>query len=168
MATPPADDRHEQRVSWSLRHPARLSVNRATAVVLPLLDAHGHHVFDWHTVQPARPHDRRWDEPPPRSGAATRVANRQTPNREKAYVQALLRGAYDDAAHAQPGERNNTLSRSAFRYGQVVGAGLLDETAATNALEEAAHQSGLPRREATATIRGGLRAGQRHPLQATK
>jgi hypothetical protein len=83
-------------------------------------------------------------------------------------VRALLRGAYDDTATAQPGNRNNVLARSAFRYGQVVGAGRLDELAASNALEEAADRCGLPRREAVMTIRAGLRRGARHPLEVGK
>jgi hypothetical protein len=80
------------------------------------------------------------------------------------YVRALIKGAYHDVAFAEIGNRNNTLARSAFRYGQVVGAGLLGEATAIAALEEAATQCGLPYREAQSAIRSGLRAGARHPL----
>jgi hypothetical protein len=81
------------------------------------------------------------------------------------YVRALIKGAYHDVAFAEIGNRNNTLTRSAFRYGQVVGAGLLGEAKASAALEEAATKCGLAHREAQAAIRSGLRAGARHPLE---
>jgi hypothetical protein len=99
---------------------------------------------------------------------AARCRNVARPRPSKpsnAYVAALVEGCYSDVVNADHGIRNNILSRSSFRFGQCVGAGLLDETCAFAALEEAAERCDLPRREALSIIRAGLRAGARHPLE---
>jgi hypothetical protein len=169
------------RVRYSLEHPPALIVDRELAESFALFDAYFDNVtfaitnqpiVDWNAISTTWPEDPRLDEPA-RSPEPQRVANRGTRPHSRPrngspgipYVAALLRGAYDDVAHAEPGNRNNELARSAFRYGQVVGAGHLDEASAIAALEEAAQMCGLPQREATSTIRLSLRAGARHPLE---
>lgn len=61
------------------------------------------------------------------------------------------------------GTRNHTLNRMAFRIGQIVGAGHLDEAQAEQVLLEGAAIIGLGEREAIATVHSGLRAGERSP-----
>jgi hypothetical protein len=155
-----------QRTEYALRHPAPLVVNRGVAVVLARLDAHGHDVIDWNTIRPARPDDQRWDEPPPRTerprGAGHVSRSRGAP---VAYAHAVITRAYDDVALARDGERNIALNRAAYAYGRLVGADLLTELHATAALEDAAERCGLLVREARLTIRSGLRAGARRPLE---
>ena len=101
-----------------------------------------------------------------------RLASRPKPRpvrsgdrRRRSYVSALVRGEYTAVAHAEPGIRNVVLSRASFRYGQALGADLLDEEHSRAALLEAAEHCGLPSREAQATIAAGLRRGRAHPLE---
>src|SRR5262249_14942427 len=64
---------------------------------------------------------------------------------------------------AGPGTRNEALIRSAFRLGQLVGAGLLERGAVEAELAGAASEAGLGAREAAGTIRRGIDAGSQHP-----
>jgi bifunctional DNA primase/polymerase-like protein len=64
---------------------------------------------------------------------------------------------------AAAGGRNHRLNRAAFSLGQIVGAGLLDADTVSDHLGAAAMGAGLGAREATRTIRSGLRAGMRAP-----
>jgi hypothetical protein len=66
------------------------------------------------------------------------------------------------------GNRNNALNTSAFRMGQIVGGGHLDENKAVAALKQAALQMGLEAREIHATIRSGLTAGRSNPRHPEK
>ena len=84
-------------------------------------------------------------------------------SRSQRYLHAALAGELADVAGAQPGTRNDTLNRAAFRLGQLAASGLatLDELAPQ--LLDAARHAGLPDSEATATIASGLTAGHQHP-----
>jgi hypothetical protein len=62
---------------------------------------------------------------------------------------------------ATVGTRNDTLNRIAFRLGQIVGSGRLDEPAAERLLLDGALSIGLEEREAVSTVRSGLQAGER-------
>jgi hypothetical protein len=62
------------------------------------------------------------------------------------------------------GSRNDTLNRAAFALGRLVGAGLLDPALVTNELAAAARWAGLGRAETSRTIRSGLTAGRRSPV----
>lgn len=53
-----------------------------------------------------------------------------SPRRLDAYVQAELDGETIAVAQAVPGARAHTLFRAAARLGELVGAGVLDETLA--------------------------------------
>lgn len=87
-----------------------------------------------------------------------------TPTSERAR-NAVMRAihAIQDAAS---GSGNDTLNKQAFKLGTWCGAGLLAETDAAAELMAAAQARAIPPREARDTIKSGLRAGQRQPVQA--
>jgi hypothetical protein len=66
------------------------------------------------------------------------------------------------------GNRNNALNTSAFRMGQIIGGGHLDENKAVAALKQAALQMGLEAREIHPTIKSGLTAGRSNPRHPEK
>lgn len=66
---------------------------------------------------------------------------------------------------APTGAANDTLNRKAFALGSWCAAGLLTEAEAQASLYHASRQRRIPDREALATIRSGLRAGSRNPVQ---
>jgi len=71
-----------------------------------------------------------------------------------------------EAAHVQgaaEGTRNDTLNTAAFRLGQLVTVGELDEITVTTRLLAASAACGLPHDEALSTLRSGLRAGAAKP-----
>ncbi len=107
--------------------------------------------------------------PPP---APVRVPIRlPSPGRRlDAYVAAALDGETTAVERAAPGTRAHTLFCSAARLGELVGAGVLDETLATQALLAAA--AGLdsgPKPvhpgEASGHITNGIARGRRNPRQ---
>lgn len=67
---------------------------------------------------------------------------------------------------AAPGGRNAALNRAAFSAGRWVGAGLLHERDAAAALYDAARAAGLDDAEIRGTLRSGLLAGARRPVEA--
>lgn len=96
-------------------------------------------------------------EPPVAPGRITR------PDR---YAAVALEAGADRVARAPVGTRNDTLNRAAFALGRLVGAGLLDPALVTAELTAAALWAGLGRAETSRTIRSGLTAGRRSPLDA--
>lgn len=82
------------------------------------------------------------------------------------YGRAALESACARVAAAVVGSRNDTLNRAAFALGRLVGAGLLDPGEVTRELDAAARRAGLGRLEARRTIRSGLTAGRRMPIDA--
>ncbi len=89
------------------------------------------------------------------------------PVRIDSALSAWAAKALDDEAHqvrtAAAGGRNHRLNRAAFNLGQIVGAGLLDADTVTDHLHHAALGAGLGAKEASTTIRSGLRAGMARP-----
>jgi hypothetical protein len=81
------------------------------------------------------------------------------------YAEAALSAETDRVARAPVGTRNDTLNRAAFALGRFVGAGLLDAGGVTRELEAAARWAGLGRAETRRTIRSGLTAGRRAPIE---
>ncbi|MGW2365119.1 bifunctional DNA primase/polymerase [Streptomyces sp. NPDC001667] len=79
------------------------------------------------------------------------------------YVATAVRGELSAVAEAQPGTRNGTLNRAAFRLGTLLAPGNLNRAQVTDALLDAARHAGLPDREAEAAIRSGVSAGERQP-----
>lgn len=85
-----------------------------------------------------------------------------------AYVAAALDGETAAVTQAAPGTRAHTLFRSAARLGELVGAGVLDETVAAETLLAAVavvdHGTNrFTRREATGHITNGIARGRRNP-----
>jgi hypothetical protein len=81
------------------------------------------------------------------------------------YAAAALEAEVDRVAHAVVGTRNDTLNRAAFALGRLVGAGLLDAGLVAGELGRAARWAGLGRAETRRTIRSGLTAGRRQPVE---
>lgn len=87
-----------------------------------------------------------------------------------AYLRAVLDSETATVARAAVGTRAHTLFRSAARLGELVGAGVLDEAAAAEALLAAAMVTDTPdapftHREAGAHIANGITRGRRNPRQ---
>ena len=80
------------------------------------------------------------------------------------YAQAALTAEADRVARAPVGSRNDTLNRAAFALGRLVGGGLLDAGQVVHELETASRFAGLGRAETRQTIRSGLTAGRRAPI----
>ncbi len=74
-----------------------------------------------------------------------------------------MEGELERLRLAQPGMRNNTLNRVAFRLGQIIASGQLDEGEIEGLLKSNAMAIGLGEREAAATIHSGLDAGENLP-----
>ena len=99
---------------------------------------------------------------PPKPGpvydAASPLAEADMPEIEREVEAALTR-----LREAKSGSRNDTLNRSAFIIGKMVGAGAIGHETAIGRLMEAAMAAGLPEAEARRTAEGGVRAGRRQP-----
>jgi hypothetical protein len=80
------------------------------------------------------------------------------------YAAAALAAEADRVARAPVGSRNDTLNRAAFALGRLVGGGLLDPAEVARELDTAARFAGLSRAEIRRTIRSGLTAGRRAPI----
>ena len=84
-------------------------------------------------------------------------------DRGRRSLAAAIRGELAGMTSAQPGTRNDTLNRAAFRLAQLA----VDDASALQQLEHrllaAALAAGLAESEARATIASGLTAGQQHP-----
>jgi hypothetical protein len=102
-------------------------------------------------------------EPPSRSGIP-RLTGR-TDESGSAYARAALSSEAATVARTRQ-RRHVALNRAAFNLGQLVAAGLLTENEVARELTAAAARTGLPAREITRTIRGGMTAGEQHPRQA--
>lgn len=77
-----------------------------------------------------------------------------------AWAKAALRGELERLEQAEPGSRNSTLNRVAFRLGQIIAGGQLDEAEVESLLIGGAVSIGLGEREAVATVHSGLHAGE--------
>lgn len=87
------------------------------------------------------------------------------PSGQLAHPDRWTSAAVDGELHrlktATVGTRNDTLNRIAFRLGQIVGTGRLNQDTAERLLVEGALEIGLGEREALATVHSGLEAGER-------
>jgi hypothetical protein len=90
----------------------------------------------------------------------------RTDERGSAYARAALSSEAKMVARTRE-RRHVVLNRAAFNLGQLVAADLLTENEVTRELAAAAARTGLPVREITRTIRGGMTAGEQHPRQAS-
>lgn len=94
--------------------------------------------------------------PQRRSGAITDA-------RAKSYGETAIIEEIDRLNSTPEGERNETLNRVAFRLGQLVAGGCLDQCEVERALAGAAANIGLPNGETMKTIASGINAGMREP-----
>jgi hypothetical protein len=86
--------------------------------------------------------------------------------REQRWAHGILRSEHDDLAAAHEGGRNDRLNLAAYRAGQLVGAGLLDQALAEQTLTGAAAACGLgdgSTAEVAKTLRSGMAAGMARP-----
>src|SRR5437660_7121675 len=81
------------------------------------------------------------------------------------YAAAAIGQEAEAVASAPAGTRNHRLNLAAWRLGQLVAGGVVDEMVARDALLAAAATAGLSAHESVATVRSGLTAGQRSPRQ---
>lgn len=84
-------------------------------------------------------------------------------SRIRHYAEAVMARAISEVQTAQPGARNQTLSRNAFLVGRYLLGWELNQDTVMGQLLEAALSIGLDHREANATIKRGLEAGSRNP-----
>ncbi len=103
--------------------------------------------------------------------AVTEVEVRQTPRapagsgRRRRYVWSAVQGEHDRVAATGEGARNTTLHSAAVKLGSLVGAGVLSEDDARDALLAgvSASPTPLPAWQAERAIARGLDYGRRHP-----
>ncbi|MFF9733708.1 bifunctional DNA primase/polymerase [Streptomyces albidoflavus] len=111
---------------------------------------------------------------PPKGGGAPRRADvvarlremTRQGTREQRWAAGILRSECDELAAMTAGGRNNRLNLAAYRAGQLVAAGLVDQAVAEEHLTEAAQAAGLgvdTPREVEKTIRSGMTAGLARP-----
>lgn len=79
------------------------------------------------------------------------------------WARAAFQGELRRLEEAQPGMRNHTLNKVAYRLGQIIADGRLDEAEVEGALVGQAVSIGLSEREAAATVASGLSAGEESP-----
>jgi hypothetical protein len=89
----------------------------------------------------------------------------QTNGAHAKYVNKVLNEECRAVREAPKGTRNDTLNRSAFSLGTLVGGGYLDEHVAERELASAAADAGLGDLEIGKTISSGLAAGKNEPRQ---
>lgn len=106
-----------------------------------------------------------WLRPAPTAVVATSPAGALVPLAAggSRYGLAALRREAAAVRRAVIGERNHRLNRAAFSLGMLAAGGEVDEDLVEAELLAAALATGLPEREARASIRSGLRAGAREP-----
>lgn len=104
-------------------------------------------------------------EPPTPPVNARRPLQAKSRERLTAYVLAAVRSEHEIVSSAGEGSRNDTLNKAAVKLGSLVGAGILAEDDARDALLDACRCNGLPESEARATIHSGLTYGKAHPRQ---
>lgn len=80
-----------------------------------------------------------------------------------AYAAAAVEREAHEVAQAPAGQRNHRLNRAAFRLGQLIGAGLLDEETTAAALIDAGLMAGPGEHKIRSTVQRGISAGKRHP-----
>ncbi|MEV5204910.1 bifunctional DNA primase/polymerase [Streptomyces sp. NPDC053720] len=111
---------------------------------------------------------------PPKAGAAPRRAEvvarlrelTRQGTREQRWAAGILRSECDDLAAHGEGGRNSRLNLAAYRAGQLVAGGLLDQALAEEQLTEAARECGLGvdvPHEIEKTLRSGMAAGLARP-----
>ena len=116
-----------------------------------------------------------WDHNPPPIPAWLAAALKPKPLPERArqpwiptdaHARNAIMKAYHAVQSASSGDANNTLNKQAFRLGTWCGAGFISQDEVEDTLAAAAQVRNIPPREARDTIRSGIRAGLKRPIQA--
>jgi hypothetical protein len=116
-----------------------------------------------------------WDVPPPPApdwllqavAPPPEPKPRSVPNIATAgYALRRLKAAADAIQRAPKGTSNDTLNRWAFAVARFVGAGLLGEIEAVEALYAAARARKIPHEEARSTIRSAFKGGYAKPMRS--
>jgi predicted P-loop ATPase len=100
---------------------------------------------------------------PPRERCETgpvRLADGSTTPWGRARLDAVV----DAVGASSEGSRNHKLNVAAFKVGQAVASGHIDEEEGRAELFAAAVAAGLGEREASKTVESGIRAGEREPV----
>jgi hypothetical protein len=88
------------------------------------------------------------------------------------YVEAAISGEVANIVSAPVGRRNDIIHKASVKLGSLIGAGVLREADAVDALLDACHASGYVaddgRSQALKTIRSGLQFGIAHPRVMTR
>jgi hypothetical protein len=82
---------------------------------------------------------------------------------QQSWAETAFHSELAKVRHAQEGTRNDTLNRSAFALGQIVGGGRLALEQVRRALIAAGMFAGLPEAEVRRTVDGALKAGIAQP-----
>jgi hypothetical protein len=141
-----------------------IRADRALIVAPPSRHASGQHYCWQPFAEPADPPS--WllahlRTPPRRSSRSPTAVGRP-------YAQAVLRGEMARLRSARPGTRNTTLNWVAYRCGQFVGRGDLDQSEVTRLLTETALGLGLPPREVAATVPSTVQLQERERIPARR
>lgn len=86
-------------------------------------------------------------------------------DRQRRYVETAVSGELDAVRSAPTGQRNAQLNTSSLKLGALVGAGLLAEGEAVEALATAARDAGLSEPEIMPTIKSGMGKGKTQPRE---
>lgn len=78
----------------------------------------------------------------------------------------MVRKRCEGIVDAADGEQNGKIYSAARMFGSLVAGGVLDEFEAITFLTEAAQAGGHPRDRYPGTIRSGMGAGKRDPIDA--
>jgi putative DNA primase/helicase len=84
-------------------------------------------------------------------------------DRARAYAEAARQQEINRVKRAPNHQRNNTLNIAAFKLGQLLPYGILDESHVVDDLAKAAAEIGLDESEIHPTIASGVTAGRQHP-----
>lgn len=107
-----------------------------------------------------RDHGRSKDQSP-------RLKRPRQPTRD-AWAATAMVEEVEAVRGAPDGTRNEQLNKSAYALGQLIGSGLLEETAVRRELLLAAKVAGLGEAEARATVTSGVTAGRREPRRPSR
>lgn len=163
-------------------HPGGQVPNRASSVLGPGIDVRGdggyviappsRHVngslYLWHKPGIARRTLPTWlssllVSPPELQRATVDHTNVRADRGVSAWAGTALEREIARITAAPEGRRNETLNRSAFVLGQIVGGGHLDRDQVSDLLNAAGRSAGLGEHEVQRTVESGLSAGARLP-----
>lgn len=88
-----------------------------------------------------------------------------TAGAKTAYARVVMENELNRVRMAPEGQRNDTLNRAAFKLGQFIASGELNQSMVEMALESAAMSIGLEASEIRSTIRSGINSGLEFPRQ---